>query len=217
MSEKNEFIKNEEGLGEAIVLPIGPTANLQLPDPALRSYYIDEVNRVFRIFDEVNDSTLDLVDFIIKCNLEDKNKSVQERKPIRVLINTLGGDTCVCLTVMHAIRDSKTPVWTFNMCRAYSSGGLILMSGHRRFALKGSSVVVHKGSVAIAGEVSVVASTQRFYKKVDKKIEDLMFSLTNVSKEYYNKKASSDIYYDEEECLKYGIIDEIVQSFEEVF
>ena len=54
-------------------------ANLQLPDPCLRDYYRDEEQRIYWINGHVDESTLDLVKLIIKCNKEDAGKAVEER------------------------------------------------------------------------------------------------------------------------------------------
>ena len=42
------------------------TANLQLPDPVLRDFYQYEEERVYWLDDQIDDTTLDLVKFIIK-------------------------------------------------------------------------------------------------------------------------------------------------------
>ena len=47
-------------------------ANLQLPDPTLRQWYIDEQDRIFWVDDAINGNLLELVKMIMKCNKEDK-------------------------------------------------------------------------------------------------------------------------------------------------
>jgi hypothetical protein len=46
-------------------------ANMQLPDPNLRDFYRDEVDRTYWLNDVVGEDTLDIVKMIIKCNQED--------------------------------------------------------------------------------------------------------------------------------------------------
>ena len=88
------------------------TANLQLPDPQLRQYYLDQQNRIYWVDDEINDSLLELVKMIIRCNKEDVDKPVENRKPIKVFISSPGGETQAMWSAMNAIQTSKTPVWT---------------------------------------------------------------------------------------------------------
>ena len=63
-------------------------ANLQLPDPDLRDYYLDEQNRIYWVDTQIDDSTLGLVKFIIRCNKEDAGKSIEDRKRILIMIDS---------------------------------------------------------------------------------------------------------------------------------
>ena len=91
-------------------------ANLQLPDPVLRDYYLDEQERTFWVTTQIDNSLLDLVKMIVKCNREDKGKPVEDRKPIKVFIDSPGGDVLALWTTIKAIEISKTPVYTINYC-----------------------------------------------------------------------------------------------------
>ena len=136
-------------------------ANLQLPDPCLRQFYLDEQDRIYRLDHDLTDGDLDLVKLIIKCNKEDKGKPVEDRKPIKVYISTYGGDVVTLWTLIQAIQTSKTPVWTINFSYAYSAGAELLVAGHKRFALKGTQTMFHRGSICLGGEQSVVESTNK--------------------------------------------------------
>lgn len=191
-------------------------ANLQLPDPDLRQFYMDEANRIYRVYGTIDDSLIQLVDMIERCNKEDKDIPVEERRPIKVYIKSWGGNVVPMWTAINAIQMSRTPVWTINRAYAESAGALLLVSGHKRFALKGTQAVFHKGSCCYQGEQSVVESTKKHYDKLDKKIEDFLFSHTKINPKTYNKKASSDIYYDEDACLDNGVVDRVIESFDEI-
>ena len=58
-----------------IGLPEG-IANLQLPDPYLRSVYSDEQDRIYRLDHDLGEEDLALVKLIMKCNKEDKGKPI---------------------------------------------------------------------------------------------------------------------------------------------
>ena len=142
-------------------------ANLQLPDPYLRQHYLDEENRIYWVDDEINDRLLELVKMIIRCNREDKDVPIEQRKPIKIFISSPGGETQAMWSAMQAIQTSKTPCWTINFSYAYSAAAELLVSGHKRFALKGSTTMIHRGSCFIGGEQSVVESTQKYMKAMD--------------------------------------------------
>ena len=203
---------------ENVLLSI-PTsvANLQLPDPDLRDFYQDEQDRVFWVTTEINDSLLDLVKMIIKCNKEDKGKSVEERTPIKVFIDSPGGDVCALWTTIKAIEISKTPVYTINYCTAYSAAADLLASGHKRFALPGTSVMVHSGSCMFGGTMEQAENMKKHFDKLGKKVTDYFLAHTKIDPRVYKKKAPNDWYFDEEEALENGVIDKIIINLEELF
>lgn len=202
---------------ENVLLSI-PTsvANLQLPDPDLRNYYQDEQDRVFWVDGEINDSLLNLVKMIIKCNREDRGKLIEERNPIKVFIDSPGGDVCALWTTMKAIEISKTPVYTINYCTAFSAAADLLASGHKRFALPGTSVMVHSGSCMFGGTMEQAENMKKHFDKLGKKVTDYFLAHTKIDPKTYKKKAPNDWYFDEEEALENGVIDEIITSFDEI-
>ena len=191
-----------------------PIANLQLPDPQLRDYYVDEQDRVFWVDCQINENLLELVKMIVKCNREDKGKPVEERKPIKVFIDSPGGDVCALYTTMKAIEISKTPVYTVNYCTAYSAAADLLASGHKRYALPGTSVMVHSGSCMYGGTIEQAESMKKYFDKLGKKVTDYFLAHTKIEPKVYKKKAPSDWYMDEEEALANGVIDEIVTDLD---
>lgn len=189
-------------------------ANLQLPDPQLRDYFRDEQERVFWVDEQINDNLLDLVKMIIRCNKEDKDVPVEDRVPIKVFIDSPGGDVCSLWTTIKAIEISKTPVYTINYCTAYSAAADLLASGHKRYALPGTSIMVHSGSCMYGGTIEQAESMKKYFDKLGKKVTDYFLAHTKVEPRVYKKKAPSDWYLDEEEALKYGIIDEIIANLD---
>lgn len=207
----------EETLDNVLVGVAEGIANLQLPDPTLRDYYRDEQERVFWVDDQIDAGLLDLVKMIIRCNHEDKGKPVEERIPIKVYIDSPGGDVCALWTVIKAIEISKTPVFTINYCTAYSAAADLLAAGHKRFAFPGTNIMVHSGSCMYAGTVEQADNMKKYFDNLGKKLTDYFLAHTKVEPKLYKKKAPYDWYLDEDEALKYGIIDTIITDIDELF
>ena len=142
-------------------------ANLQLPNPSLLDYYKDNEDRILWLEGEVDGSTLELVKTIMRINLEDEKYKVpvEERSPIKILIDTNGGDVQIMWTLINAIKISKTPVHTIVYCTALSAGAHILAAGHKRYAFPGATILVHSGSVGYQGIVEQVESAKKYYQK----------------------------------------------------
>ena len=206
-----EELKNVlDGVPEAIM-------DVTLPAPFLRDYYRDEAERVYWVDDEINASLLDLVKMIMRCNKEDTNKPVEERTPIKVFIDSPGGDICALWTTIKAIEMSKTPVYTINYCTAYSAAADLLASGHKRYALPGTNAMVHSGSCVFGGTMEQAENMKKHFDKLGKKITDYFLAHTKVDPKVFKKKAPADWYFDEQEMLDNGLIDEIVTDFDILF
>lgn len=207
----------EELLNNVLVGIPEYVANLQLPDPELRDHYLDEQDRVFWVTNQIDDSLLDLVKLIMRCNREDKDKPIEDRLPIKVFIDSPGGDVLALWTTIKAIEISKTPVYTINYCTAYSAAGDLLAAGHKRFALPGTTVMIHSGSCMYGGTVEQAESMKKYFDGIGKKLTEYFLSHTKVNPKTFKKKAPVDWYFDENEALESGIIDEIIEDYDVLF
>ena len=191
-------------------------ANMQLPDPTLRNYYKDEQDRVFWLNGPVSDCAEDLIRMILRCNKEDKGKPTEERIPIKIFIDSPGGDVTFMWTIINMIETSKTKVITVNYCTAYSAAAEILASGHERYSLKGTHVMVHLGSCAYSGDIANVESTKKYFDNLSKKTVDHLLERTKINPKMFKKKTITDWFMDEDEALENGVIDKIVEDFDEI-
>lgn len=213
-------IKGEELMNELNNLLVGipdGVANLELPDPGLRQYYLDEKDRIFWVDSQIDESTLDLVKMIIKCNREDAGKPVEDRQPIKVMIDSCGGSVEVLASIIGAIKISKTPIWTCVYCTAYSAAGDLLACGHRRFALPMTSVMFHTGSACYQGSQNDIDKAKKFYDSMCKRVIDEVNSRTKFDKKFLKNLKTDDMYMNEEEALQYGVVDTVIEDMEVLF
>ena len=192
-------------------------ANLQLPDPTLRDYYMDEQDRIYWIDSQIDDTTLELVKFIIRCNKEDINKSESDRKRILIMIDSPGGSVEVLTSIIGVIKISKTPIYTCCYCTAFSAAADLLACGHKRFALPHTSMMFHAGSCQYGGTQSQVDSAKKFFDGMGKRVSDEVNSRTNFDAKIIKKMKTDDVYMTEEDALKLGVIDEIVNDLNVLF
>ena len=192
-------------------------ANLQLPDPELRNYYLDEQDRIYWVDTQIDNTTLKLIKYIVRCNKEDAGKPVEERKRILVMIDSPGGSVEVLSSIIGTIKISKTPVWTCCYCTAYSAAADLLTCGHKRFALPMTSMMFHAGSACYQGSQNDINSAKKFFDGMGKRVTDEVNSRANFDSKFLKKLKTDDMYMNEEEALKYGVIDEIVTSLDIIY
>lgn len=207
-----------DDLNEALVSIIKKdyVPNLQLPDPDLIDIYKDLNDRVIWLNDTIDDDSLNVIKLIMKYNKEDKGIEIENRKPIRLFIDTNGGSVSVMTSIISAIKISKTPIWTINFCDALSAGALILAAGHKRFGMPGSTVLIHSGSCAYSGTKEQAESANKYYQSLTSQADEQLFKNTKIDKKTYNKKAPYDWYLNTDDALKYGVIDKVIDDLDEI-
>lgn len=199
----------------AVMLPQN-IENLQLPAPELVTYYKNDNNRTFWIEDEIGDGLFEYSKQILRFNQEDKDIPVEERKPIKFFIDSPGGDLETMLAFIGLVGISKTPIWMINAGIAYSAAGLILMSGHKRFALPNSQCLIHTGSGQLGGTFDQTTEQMKNYKQMVEKMKNFIISHTNIDQKLFNKNKSKDWFITTEEQLELGIVDKIVDDLDEI-
>lgn len=191
--------------------------NLQLPNPDLLTYYKDEQDRVLWIEGEIGDGLFELSKMIIRYNKEDKDILVEERKPIKIFINSPGGDLDSTLAFIGLMNISKTPIWTVDACWAYSAAGLILMAGHKRYALPNTECLIHSGSGQLGGSYEQTTEQMKNYKYLVDKMRDFILSKTKIDQKLFKKNSQKDWYIYDNDMFELGIVDEIIDDLDILF
>lgn len=187
-----------------------------LPSPELLEYYRMLSHREILWNQEIDESTIDITLYIMKWNREDKGKPVAERTPIKIYINTDGGDLNTIMHVIDVIELSKTPVYTIACGKAFSSGGYLLMAGHKRFIFKNTCCLIHDGSSGFYGDMGKHLDVMEFTKKSELKVREFVLGKTKISPEEYDQNYRRDWWLFSDEMISLGIADEIITDLDTI-
>lgn len=189
--------------------------NDMLPDPYLYTYYNDLRNRILYLDEEIKRETLiPLTKMILAWNNEDKETPIKQRKPIKILIYSYGGEVDATLHFIDVCLMSKTPIWTFNMGVAMSGGFYILLAGHKRFAVKNSQSLVHQGAGSFDGSAEEIKTHTTQYNKLLKTLADYTLERTKIPKSLFDKKKKSEWFINGVEQVELGVVDEIITDID---
>ena len=119
-------------------------ANYQLPDDSLLSFYQNLEERILWVSDEINVYSLELINHILRWNREDKGLACEERKPIRLLFFSPGGDIDVYQALYDIMKMSKTPVIGINISQCCSAAAYIFLACHKRYMLPHAYFLYHQ-------------------------------------------------------------------------
>lgn len=157
---------------------------------------------------EINAETAcEFVKKIMLLNAEDSNK------PIDVLINSLGGCINSGMLMYDVIQASKAPIRTYCIGRAYSMGATLLACGnHGRYILPHGEVMIHEPLLGnrVGGNSSSIKSISESLLETKRKMNQILAKHTGQSEQAVEEATSFDHYFDPEESLKFGLVDEIV-------
>lgn len=207
-------IKND-ATTEQLIIPIPETtANLQLPDPALLNYYQDKEERILWVDSEISESVIEISKTIIDINRADKNIPEEERKPIKIMIYSYGGDLNACLHLIDTMLISKTPIYTYNMGVAMSAGLIIFLAGHKRYCLARSQALIHSGSGGASGSFEAAGAQMKNYEKLITLVRNFILERTNIDQKLFNKKKSQEWYIYADEQVSLGIANEIITNID---
>ena len=144
---------------------------------------------------------------------EEHNIPIEERKPIKIYIDSCGGSLTDTLTIIDSIKMSKTPVWTIAVGCTYSGGFFSFICGHKRLAYPHASFLFHEGSTSTGGTSGQFANYAAFYQKQLNQLKDIVLENTNITEDGYKEIKKDDVWYDAEEGVEKGFVDEILKEF----
>lgn len=190
--------------------------NMQLPAPELVNYWRLEENRIFYVDFEIDMSILEIQKAIISINIADKDIEPDKRIPIKVYIDTLGGNLVESMSLATIMIMSKTPVITVNIGEAYSGGAILLLAGHKRYAMPYSKALLHTGSGAVGGTFEQTEEAQKNYKKQVAEMGEYILERSGMDTKLYKKNKSKDWYLDANEQVTNGLVHSIVTNIDEI-
>jgi ATP-dependent protease ClpP protease subunit len=191
------------------------SANWQLADPSLVNFYADINNRVYWLTEEIGECTLDLVQYITRWNREDRGVPVEERKPIRIIIDCGGGSLSVSETLSNIIKMSKTPVYSVALGFVASGASVVHLSCHKKFALPNSVFVLHKGSCSgVSGTYDEIVSFARDYEKQIEMLMTFYTENTKYTEDEIEENIQTDWYIRMDEAIEKGLVDEVITDID---
>ena len=190
--------------------------NLQLPDPALVTYYNNLEKRKIWLDSELDTNWIEYGRKILDWNYEDKGIPVEDRTPIMLYFFSPGGDLDINNFFIDIIKMSNTPVVGVNMGIAYSGGAFTYLACHKRFVMPKASFLLHKGSAGgFSGTAQQIEEITAQYKKQVDALKDYLVEC-GLDKKLVNKKMGGEWFIDANEAVKLGIAHSIVTNIDEI-
>ncbi|MDR1100524.1 MAG: ATP-dependent Clp protease proteolytic subunit [Treponema sp.] len=138
--------------------------------------------------------------------------------PIRIFIDSPGGDADAGYAIFDMIRFVKPPVWTIGMGLVASAAAIIQLAspGERRVGLPNSHYLIHQPLSGIRGVATDIEIHARELDKLREKINRLIADETGNPLEQVEQDTDRDYWMSAEEAAKYGLISRIITRRDEL-
>jgi ATP-dependent Clp protease, protease subunit len=138
--------------------------------------------------------------------------------PIRIFIDSPGGDADAGYAIFDMIRFVKPTVWTIGMGLVASAAAIIQLASPKEFriGLPNSHYLIHQPLSGIRGVATDIEIHARELEKLRAKINKLISDETGIPFEQVEKDTDRDFWMNAEEAVKYGLISRIVARREDL-
>ena len=138
--------------------------------------------------------------------------------PIKVMIDSPGGDADAGYAIFDMIRFINAPVFTIGMGLVASAGALVLLAApkDRRISLPNSHYLIHQPLSGIRGVATEIEIHAQEVEKLRVRINELIAAETGQNLTQVEKDTDRDFWMNSEEAVKYGLISKVVVTRREL-
>jgi ATP-dependent Clp endopeptidase proteolytic subunit ClpP len=130
---------------------------------------------------------------------------------IKLHINSPGGSLFDGLAAVDYVRRSRAPVHSVIEGMAASAATLISVMAHKRSINKHSYMLIHQLSSGAIGKFEELMDDMENNKALMKAIKQIYLERTKIPENLLKDILKKDIYFDAKQCLKYGLVDQILE------
>ena len=125
-------------------------------------------------------------------------------------IQSYGGSVFSAFSAIDYIRSSRTPVHSIIEGCAASAATMMSVTAEKRYITSHSYMLIHQLSSGLWGKYEEIKDDMENCDKLMKMIKDIYAEYTKIPKKKLNEILKHDLWFDAEQCLEYGLVDEII-------
>jgi ATP-dependent Clp protease protease subunit len=139
-------------------------------------------------------------------------------EPVRIFIDSPGGDADAGYAIFDMIRFIRPPVWTIGMGLVASAAAIIQLAApkERRLGLPNSHYLIHQPLSGIRGVATDIEIHARELDKLREKINRLIAEETGNPAAQVEKDTDRDYWMSAQEAVQYGLISKVITRRNEI-
>ncbi|BDQ35978.1 ATP-dependent Clp protease proteolytic subunit [Pseudodesulfovibrio nedwellii] len=145
-------------------------------------------------------------------------ESEDPEKEIYMYINSPGGAVSAGMAIYDTMQYISAPVATLCLGQAASMGALLLCAGENgmRYALPHSRIMIHQPLGGAQGQASDIHIHAQEILRLRDELNGILVEHTGQKLDKIQKDTERDYFMSSEEACKYGLIDKVMRSREDV-
>lgn len=169
------------------------------------------INLLNKLLREAAEEALAAVQDVKKALPTSVAKCTVRPKEITLHISSWGGGVHAAMAGVDTIKNLKVPVHTVILGYAASAGTLLSVCGAKRFIHRNAIGLVHElRSTTGWGKMSSLRDEMGNFERMSNHLIRYYVEHTKLTEEELRKMMSRDCEWDAEDCLKHGLVDEII-------
>ena len=152
----------------------------------------------------------DVILYILKWNKEDIDIIPEKRTPIRLYINSVGGNAVIGMNLIAVMKASITPIVTVGFGTCASMAAYILTAGSERICFEHTVVLYHDGQSGYMASGNKGKDIQKFYDQLEERITSFVVESTFMDNDYLDSIKDREKYMFADEAKEHGIVDKII-------
>ena len=141
-------------------------------------------------------------------------ESENPTKDISLYINSPGGSVTAGMSIYDTMQFVKPDISTLCIGQAASMGAILLCGGaqKKRYALPNSRVMIHQPLGGVQGQATDIDIQAKEIILVRKRLNEILAKNTGQTLQKIESDTERDNFMTSPEAMKYGLIDEILES-----
>jgi len=182
---------------------------------ALGTGSIKSINNRIYFYDSVHhQSILNLTEQVQTVTKKMRVLAVENEidpPPIMLHIASYGGSIFAGFAGMDMIKSNPLPIHTIVDGAAASAATLLSVVGHKRSIRKNAYMLIHQLSSCLVGKFEEIKDDMQRLEKLMATIKQTYVDHAKIPKDKLDEIIKHDWWFSAEDCLKFGLVDEIVE------
>lgn len=191
--------------------PKNPSAEFFSALPA-EDFFSDRVQHLY-LYDTVDNESVHQ----LQQDIHDSNQSINVNgvqmspKPIVLHVNSPGGSTTACMSMLTIFNQTRVPLCTMTDGMSGSAASyLTIASPYRVAASPHVLTLIHQGSLGASGTTEQMKAMMTLLDMIDGSLEAIYLACTKLKLAQLREIMLRDMFLDTEFCTRYGIYDRVL-------